>query len=461
MAKKGAAIDMLHGPLAKPLLIFAIPLAFTGILQQLFNTADILVLGKFVGTTALAAVGNNAPISGLLVTLFLGISLGSNVVIAQFIGGRRYRETTKAVHTSIALALVIGIVIMAAGELLAGQMLEALAVPPEVMPEAETYLRIYILALPAISLYNFEAAIFRARGDTKTPLYALLLASLLNIAGNLAAVLVLDTGIAGVAWATTISYYIGSVYLLQKLRHAFGVIRLELGAIQLNGAIVKKIIQIGLPAGIQGMVFCLSNLVIQAAINSLGATVMAASAAAFTIEINCYAFLISFGQALTTFVGQNYGAANLRRCRRVTRVAMALGLGFTVALSGLVCIFADPLLAFFDPHPDVIAIGRTRVYYIIGFYFLDMIIELISGAMRGYGYSLPPAILMLVTICGVRIGWIKTAFVMDPTFSVIMMSYPVSWAVTAVLLLGVYLYYRKNIRVNRVLPKKRLRTAEA
>ena len=448
--KVNHTIDMLHGPIAGPMFLFALPLALTGILQQLFNTADVLVLGQYVGTNALAAVGNNSPIIGLLVNLFMGVSLGANVVIARFIGAHNLKETTRAVHTSFLLALILGFAVAVAGELMAEPMLRALSVPEEVMEPAALYLRIYLLGMPAIGLYNFESAIYRSRGDTQTPLKALAVASLLNIAGNLAAVLLLDWGIAGVAAATSLANYVSAWMLYHSLCHEHGIIRIEPGAIRMIGPYAREILRIGLPAGIQGMVFSLSNLVIQAAINSLGAEVMAASAAAFIIEINIYVFLIAFGQSITTFVSQNYGAGNLPRYRQVTRVGMQVGMVVIVLLSGSACLLADHLLAFFNDVASIIEIGRIRVFYIVGFYAVCVFIEGFSGAMRGYGYSLPPALLMLATVCGVRIVWIYTVFTAEPTFSNIMVCYPLSWTITAVLLAGIYGFYRKNIKVIRV-----------
>ena len=448
-ANRRHTIDMLHGSLTRPLFVFTLPLAVTGILQQLFNTADVLTLGHFVSTEALAAVGNNSPVIGLLVNLFIGVSLGANVVIAQQIGAKNFRHATEAVHTSFLLALIFGLLVALVGEAIAAPMLRLLAVPLDVMPLAELYLRIYLLGLPAIGLYNFEAAIFRSRGDTRTPLIALSVASLLNISLNLFSVLVLHWDVLGVALATVFANYISAVFLFRALCHAHGILRLMPRALALRPADIREILRIGLPAGVQGMVFSLSNLVIQAAINSLGAVVMAASAAAFVIEINIYVFLVGFGQAVTTFVSQNYGAGNLARCRAVTRTGLLISMVTIVSFSILACVFAEPLLACFNDDPAVVDVGKIRLYYIVGFYFLYIVIEILSGAMRGYGYSLPPALLMMVTICGVRIAWIYTVFAAVPTFFVIMLSYPLSWAVTVVLLFFIYLFYCKNITVSR------------
>ncbi len=442
---------MLHGPLLGPLVRFALPLAFTAVLQQLFNTADVFVLGQFVGSEAIAAVGNDAPVIAIFVTLFVGISLGANVVIAKCIGAHRLRETMDAVHTAFLLALLLGALLTIVGELLSDWMLAALGVPEEVMAGAERYLRIYMLGMPAIGVYNFVAAIFRSRGNTQTPLIALAVASFFNIALNLLAVEVLDMGIGGVAAATAIANYVAAGLLVRALCAAHGTIHLELGALRLTGIYAREILRIGLPAGVQGMVFCLSNLVIQAAINSLGPTVMAASSAAFLIEINIYCFMMSFGQVVTTFVGQNYGAGQLARCHQVLLAGAKLMCTFTIIVPALACTFAATLVGFVDPHPEVIAVGCERVYFVVGFYFLDGLVELFSGALRGYGCSLPPAVISLVAICGVRIVWVYTAFVAWPAFRVIMYAYPLSWAPTVVLLMLMYRLYRKNLKVVHML----------
>jgi len=444
-------IDMLHGPLLGPLTKFALPLALTAVLQQLFNTADVFILGQYVGSNAIAAVGNNLPIISLFVTLFVGISLGANVSIARFIGGHRLKETMEAVHTAFLLALILGVVLTVVGELTARWMLVALDVPGQVMGSAELYLRIYMLGMPAIGLYNFESAIFRSRGNTQTPLYALAVASVLNIALNLFSVTLVNWGLAGVAAATVLANYVAAWLLFRALCEAHGTIHLEPAALHWQGRYVREILQIGLPAGIQGMVFCLSNLVIQAAINSLGPTVMAASSAAFIVEINIYCFMMSFGQAVTTFVGQNYGAANIERCYQVFKAGLKLMTSFTICVPALACYFAPQLVALFDQHPEVIAIACIRIYYVVGFYILDGTIELFSGTLRGYGCSLPPALITLFAICGVRVLWIYTAFVAWPTFETIMMSYPVSWAPTVILLALLYRFYRRNLKVTRVL----------
>ena len=441
---KSKNIDMLHGSLWDKMVIFALPLALTGMLQQLYNAADVAVLGKFVGTTAMAAVGNNIAIIGIIVTLFLGLSLGGNVIIARFIGAKQRERAQAALHTAFVLALIIGFSMAILGQVSAGAIIEWLQVPSEVEEMAETYLRVYLLGMPLLALYNFQSAIFRAQGDTRTPLMALMVSSMSNVIMDLLFVQ-LGLGVAGVALATDLSNGISSGILCWKLLHAKEGLRLQLSKLRPERVLLKNIIKIGLPAGIQGMVFSVSNILIQAAINSLGPDAMAASAAAFTIEINVYCFLNAFAQATTTFVSQNYGAGNMARCLMVTKRGMMLALGSTMGMAALVLLLSQQLLGFFNPDVNVIALGTVRLWYIVAPEFLQVFIDVFSGALRGYGYSLGPAILTLVGICGVRIIWLYSVFAVCSTYDVLMACYSISWLVTGAMIVGLYLHYRGKI----------------
>lgn len=438
-------IDMLHGPLWDKIIIFALPLALTGVMQQLLNTADVAVLGRFVGKNAIAAVGNNISLIGLTVSLFMGLSLGANVVIAQNIGAKRTDEARSAVHTAVLAAVATGFLVFVVGEILVAPVMELLAVPPDVRDMAEAYLRIYLAGMPVIGLYNFEAAIFRSRGDTRTPLIALAAASSLNLALNLLFV-ANGFGVHGVAWATVAANATSAAILFWTLMRTDGVIRIKIKRLRIDKKQLRAIVGIGLPAGIQGMVFSLSNLIIQSAINSLGADVMAASAAAFTIEINVFCIINAFGQAATTFVSQNYGAGNLARCRRATRTAMLLNVAFMGTLSVFILLFAEPLLAFFNNDPRVVAFGKIRLFYVVAPEIINVVMEGLSGAMRGYGISLLPAMLTLVGICGIRITWVYTVFAASPDYETLMTTYPVSWFVTALFLCGAYKYSLKHLK---------------
>ena len=440
-------LDMLNGSLWDKIIIFALPVALTGVMQQLFNTADVAVLGQFIGKNAIAAVGNNISLIGLLVNLFLGLSLGANVVIAQNIGAKRLDRAHAAVSTAFIVALIVGVVITIIGELFTYPVLKYMEVPNQVWEMAETYLRIYLIGMPAIGLYNFESAIFRSRGDTKTPLISLTISSVLNIILNLIAVLIFDLGVAGVAWATVIANIVSALILFVELRRSRGVIHLEVNVMRVDNKLLREIIRIGLPAGIQGMVFSISNLLIQSAINSLGADAMAASAAAFTIEINVYCFMNAFGQAATTFVSQNYGAGNLPRCKKITWTTMLINGIFFIMVAGVILIFAEPLLKCFNADPDVVELGKLRLLYIVSPQLINVIMEIISASLRGYGISLAPAMLTLIGVCGVRITWLYTIFPLYPTYETLMIVYPTSWFITTILLCIAYKYYINRLRI--------------
>ena len=439
-------IDMLNGSLWDKIILFALPLSLTGVMQQLFNTADVAVLGQFVGKNAIAAVGNNVSLVGLLISLLMGLSLGANVVIAQFIGAKKLTHVRDAVRTAFFLSIAMGVVICAAAEILVNPVFAMLQVPEEVAPMAETYLRIYALGLPFISIYNFEAAIFRSKGDTQTPLIALAAASALNIALNLIFVTQLDTGINGVAWATTISNAVSAGILFYALLHSVGLVRLRLDKKNIDKACLKEIVRIGLPAGIQGMVFSLSNLLIQAAINTLGPDAMAASAAAFTVEINVFCLTMGFGQAATTFVSQNYGAGNLPRCKQATWTALKINVVLMLILSVTILYFGESLVRFFNEDAEVVRLGVIRLWYIIAPEIISVVMEIISGALRGYGISLAPAIITLICVCGIRITWVFTVFREIPTYAALMTVYGVSWFVTMIFLILAYRHYVKNLK---------------
>ena len=442
-------IDMLHGSLWDKIILFALPLALTGVMQQLLNAADVVTLGKFVGKHAMAAVGNNISMVGLIVSLLMGLSLGANVVIAQNIGAKRIDRAHAAVSTAFVLATAAGIFFCVVGELLVAPIFYFLEVPKSVVAMAETYLRIFLFGLPVMSLYNFQAAIFRSKGDTRTPLIALAIASGVNIVLNLLFVLQFDWGVAGVAAATVIANVVSAIVLFRALLKAEGVIKLDFNALHVDKAELFEIVRIGLPAGVQGMVFSLSNLLIQAAINSLGADAMAASAAAFTIEINVFCVVNGFGQAATTFVGQNYGAGNLPRCKRVTWVAMGLSALFMQTLCLVILFFAEGVLSLFNSDPEVIRLGVIRLWYIVAPELINVVMEGLSGALRGYGISMTPAVITLVCVCGVRVAWVFTAFRNIPTYATLMAVYPISWFVTATVLIAAYFYHMKHLKPAR------------
>lgn len=447
--RKKQKLDMLNGSIWNKLPVFALPIAATGILEQLFNASDIAIVGNFAQTdktAAVAAVGANSPIIGLILNLFFGIALGANVVIANAIGRDDKQTVQKAVHTSMVVSVIGGVLVAIIGELIAEPLLTVLNVPDDVLELALLYLRIYFLGMPVILLYNFEAAIFRSIGETKMPLIALTLSGILNVLLNLFFVIVLKMSVNGVATATVLANVVSAGILYIKLIKSDKYIKVEFKKLRIDGKVFAKIMQIGLPAGIQSAVFAVANIVIQGAINSLGTTVIAASSAAFNIEIIAYNVMNSFSQACTTFVGQNFGANKIDRCKKTLFLCLiedAIASGTAILI---VLITGKFLLSIFNNNPEVIEIGYTRLVIIFIAYIFSMLYEVMSGYLRGFGFSLVPAILTTVGVCVLRIIWINTVFPANRTFVTIMTAYPVSLATTAVLIFIALIIYRPSKR---------------
>ena len=446
---KKQKLDMLNGSIWNKLPVFALPIAATGILEQLFNASDIAIVGNFAQTdktAAVAAVGANSPIIGLILNLFIGIALGANVVIANAIGRDDRQTVQKAVHTSMVVSVIGGVLVAIIGEIIAEPLLTALNVPDDVLELALLYLRIYFLGMPVILLYNFEAAIFRSIGETKMPLIALTLSGILNVLLNLFFVIVLKMSVNGVATATVLANVVSAGILYIKLVKSDKYIKVEFKKLRIDGKVFAKIMQIGLPAGIQSAVFAVANIVIQGAINSLGTVVIAASSAAFNIEIIAYNVMNSFSQACTTFVGQNFGANKIDRCKKTLFLCLiedAIASGTAIFI---VLITGKFLLSIFNNDPEVIEIGYTRLVIIFIAYIFSMLYEVMSGYLRGFGFSLIPAILTTVGVCVLRIIWINTVFPANRTFVTIMTAYPVSLSTTAVLIFIALIIYRPSKR---------------
>ena len=448
--KTTARLDMLHGPIWNKIPKFALPVAATAVLEQLFNASDVAIVGNFapqaLRTAAVAAVGANSAIIGLIVNLFIGISLGANVVIAHSIGAGRLKDVQKAVHTSVLMSIFGGILVALLGELAASPLLGLLNVPEDVFPLALLYLRIYLAGMPVILLYNFQAAIFRSVGETKIPLIALAASGVLNVLLNLFFVAVLHMSVDGVAVATVLSNAFSAALLYRKLRRTDREIRLDPKLLRIDPAIFKRILRIGLPAGIQTAMFSLSNIIVQAGINSLGTVVMAASSAAFNIEIITYDIFTSFSQACTTFVGQNYGAGQIDRCKKTFWLSLAEGAVTLAVFVVLILTFGRPLLSIFNRDPEVIDIGYIRLMMIMISQSFSLLYDMMSGYMRGFGISLPPAILTMLGVCGVRIAWMHFVFPLHRTFRTIMIAYPVSLSITALLVFVALMVYRPSRR---------------
>lgn len=451
--KRSLAIDILNGPMWDKILRYALPVAATGILGQLFNASDIAIVGNFAeGDTvaAVAAVGANGPVIGLLLNIFIGIALGANVVIANAIGRGDKETVSRAVHTSIVAAVLGGIIVGLLGQLVAEPVLSMLQVPEDVFPLALKYMRIYLLGLPVIFIYNFEAAIFRSAGDTKTPLVALALSGVLNVILNLFFVVVLNKTVDGVAIATVLANVVSSVVLLRRLLRSELFIHVEFKDLRIDWKILWRILKIGVPAGIQGAVFSLSNIVVQSAINSLGKVTMAASSAAFNVEIMAYYILNSFGQACTTFVGQNYGAGQIDRCRKALKLCLIESVIATACAVCIALLSGKYLIALFNNDPEVIRLGMVRLKFIFMSYIFSTIYDCMSGYMRGFGISLTPALLTIFGVCGTRIIWIYMVFPMSQTFETIMQVYPISLAINMVLIFCALIITRPSKRYDHV-----------
>lgn len=436
---------MTNGPLLGKIVRFAIPLAISGILQLLFNAADIIVVGRFSGPQALAAVGSTSALINLIVNLFIGLSVGTNVLVAQYYGANDRKALRETVHTSVLASLIFGCIVLVIGISLAAPMLELMGTPEEVLDQACLYMRIYFIGMPASMLYNFGAAILRAVGDTQRPLYFLFLAGIINVVLNLFFVIVCRLDVAGVAMATSISQYVSAWLILRCLMREHGALHLNLHRMHLNKRVIGRIFQVGLPAGFQGVIFSLSNVVIQSSINSFGDTVMAGSAAAQNIEGFVYAAMNAFYQSALTFSGQNYGAG---KCDRVDKVALYCQ-GFVILtgliLGNLAFFFGSQLLGIYAPgEPDVIQQGLVRMSYIGRLYAICGIMDTMVGILRGIGYSIVPMVVSLLGSCVLRLLWVWFVFPMDPVPGNLYISYPITWAITGAVHIIMFLAIRKK-----------------
>lgn len=438
-------MDLVTGSLWDKILLFAMPIVITNILQQLFNTADIAVVGRLVGNDALAAVGCTGPIVTLFITLFSGLAMGANAVIARHIGAGDKRKTQESVHTSIAIAVIAGLLVMTVGEIVTRPLLTIVSTPDNVMELAVTYLRIYFSGSLFLMLYNFEAAILRAGGDTRKPVVVLVITGVLNIALNLFFVRVCNMSVEGVALATLISNILSALILLWVLLHSEGTLKVRLKEVRIYGRDAKAVLLIGVPAAIQGMLFNAANIVIQSGVNSLGSDVVAGATVGLNVETFAYYIVAGFGQTSITFNSQNLGAGKPERCVASTRWCLGLGFLVTVAVSFFMVTCRDALAGLFTTDEALIRIAGIRIMLIAGFEVLNMVIEVMSGTLRGLGYSVLPAVLSVFFVCGVRIFWLFYIFPLNRTFAWLFTVYPVSWGLAAVSMTISYLIIKKKI----------------
>ena len=442
---KRYGIDMLNGPVMPRLLSFALPLMLSGMLQLTFNAADVIVVGRFEGDAALAAVGAPASLINLLVNLFLGLSVGANVVVAQYCGAGSYRDASEAVHTSVALSLVGGVGVGLLGYGLAGTFLGLMNTPGEVLPLATVYMRVYFLGMPANMLYNFGAAILRAIGDTRRPLAYLTVAGVVNVALNLVFVIALHMGVAGVALATIISQGVSATLVLLCLLRTDGPVHLDLRRIRLHADKVRRIAKVGLPAGLQGMVFSISNVLIQSTVNSFGKVAVAGNTTASNVENYIYVAMNSIYQGAITFTGQNVGAGKYERISRVARAGLMAVFGIGATMGGLLMLFKGWLFHIYTSDDAVVAAASIRTGIFAPTYFFCGMMETMVGMLRGMGSSVTPMIVSILGACVLRIVWILLVFPLNPTLEMLYISYPISWFVTFVAHTVCYLRLKKRL----------------
>ena len=429
------SMDMTEGPLMSKVLFFSLPIMLSGLLQLVFNAADTIVVGRFAGNQALAAVGSVGSLNNLLISLFIGLSVGVNVVVARYTGARDFIKVRKAVHTSVLLSIVSGVGLSLLGYFAAYPLLRLMGSPEDVIDLAALYVRILFVGMPVQLLYNFCAAILRAIGDTKRPLYFLSFAGVINVVLNLIFVILFHMSVAGVALATIISQAISAVLVVHCLVSMEGPTHLNLRKLRLDMDLFMEIVRIGLPAGIQSSMFSLSNVVIQSSVNSFGSIVIAGNAAAANVGNFVYQVMNTFQQSITCFAGQNIGARKPMRVMTAMKVCIIWAVVFGVIFGVTSCIFGTQLLSMYSTDAAVIEVGLDRMYIMHLTYFLCGIMDVLTGALRGIGYSVLPMVVSLMGACVFRIFWVMTIFAAFPTMACLIASYPVSWLLTALVLL--------------------------
>lgn len=437
-------IDMLHGGIFRKMLLFALPLIASGILQQSFNSVDIAVVGQFASSQALAAVGSNGLVISLIINLFIGISVGANVVIAHYIGRKDEKGIRNAISTTAVIAVASGIFLLAVGLLIAKPILEALDTPEDVIDLAVLYLRIFSIGMPFMMIYNFGSAILRSTGDTKRPFYSLVIAGFVNVGLNLLLVIVFDMSVAGVAIATVISNLVNAAIIVYFLTHEQGIFRLDLRKLSVSRAELRKILQIGVPAGLQGMVFSISNVFVLATINSFGSAAVAGSSSALNYEYYCYFVISAFAQAAVAFTSQNYGAGQIERCKSIFRQSMLLSIAGCAFFNVLIVWQKDFFIGFFTSEPEIIRYAALRMEYVLLFQFIASSYEISGAALRGIGYSMTPTVLTIFGTCLLRLVWIFAVVPLSRSYETLLSVYPISWVITGIAVCTAYAIIRRK-----------------
>ncbi|MCM0649629.1 MATE family efflux transporter [Clostridium swellfunianum] len=446
MILRKRSMDMTSGPLLGKVLIFALPIMAMNILQLLFNAADMVVVGRFSGSHALAAVGATGPLINLIVNLFMGLSVGTSVIVAQDSGAGDKVAVSRSVHTSIAISIIGGVIVMLLGLALAEPLLTMMGTPEDILDLSVLYMRIFFIGMPASMVYNFSAAILRSVGDSRRPMYYLIISGIVNVILNLFFVVVFHMSVDGVAWATVISQYISVILIILCLLKSDGAIRFIPKKMRIDGDKLKSIVKIGLPAGLQGLLFSISNVLIQSAVNSFGSTMVAASSAAGNVEGFIGTTMNAYYNAAITFTGQNMGAKKYDRIDTVAKVVTVLIFATWIVLGGATLLFGRPMLGLYTSDPQVIDLGMLRMKIMMVAYFTCGTMNVYPGLTRGMGYSILPMLCTLLGACLMRIVWLATIFAWYPTMVMLFICYPVTWGLAGLGQVGVFFYARKQIR---------------
>ena len=439
-------MDMCSGPIMVKIIVFAIPLILSGLLQLLFNAADIIVVGRFAGSESLAAVGSTSALINLLVNVFIGLSVGTNVLVARYFGAHQQRDLEETVHTAMVTAGAGGALLILMGVLLADPMLELMGTPQDVLPLSALYMKIFFVGMPANLIYNFGSAVLRAVGDTRRPLYFLLTAGVVNVVLNLFFVIALSMGVAGVALATVISQCISAFLIVRCLMRCDAGYRLEIRKLRIVKNKLQSILKIGLPAGLQGAIFSISNVLIQSSVNSFGSVAMAGNTASQNIEGFVYTAMNAVYQTALSFTSQNFGAKKYERMKKILIDCQCLTVAVGVIMGGGAVMFGRQLLGIYSSDPQVVQYGMNRMRIIGVTYFTCGLMDCMVGGLRGMGYSVMPMLVSLTGACAFRIVWIYTVFAVNRTLSVLYISYPVSWTITFAAHLVCYLIVLKEVK---------------
>ena len=442
---KAKEMDMLHGGLAGKLILFAIPLAFSSILQQLFNSADVAVVGRFAGSAALAAVGSCVALVGIFVNLIVGLSVGPNAALANLIGQGQRERISGMVHTILTFGIALGVVLMGLGFLTARTVLEASGTPESVINEALLYIRIYFIGVPFMTIYNFGAAILRSYGDTKRPMCYLIISGTVNVVLNLIFVIGFDLGVEGVAISTSVSNMLSTAMVLTHLYRKEDEFQFRFHKMCVLWKDLKRILMIGIPAGIQGAIFSVSNVFIQSGINTFGEDAIAGSSLALNFEYFTYDIGSAFAQAAVTFTSQNFGAGNLKRCKKIFWLCLIFGVGFTEILSIIFMIWDDFFVSIYTISDAVAVYGLIRMHHVCSMEGLTATYEVESAALRGMGKSLEPSIITILGTVVFRMIWMATVFKWIPTYEMLMNVYISSWVFTGGLIFIVYVLHMRKL----------------